>query len=163
EGMLTTSTDKGYLALAGYDAAVGTGNVGNTASAATNRVIGRVDTNGVVNTTTALTDAASAASPRGAVTTNGMDLWVTGGAGGVRYATLGATTSTQLSTTITNLRGALISGGQLYTSNSSGGNVRVGAVGVGTPTTSGQTITGLPGVPTSGSPNQFFLADLSAG
>ena len=41
-------------------------------------------------------------------------------AGGVRYATLGATTSTSISTTVANLRVLDIFQGQLYTSSGSG-------------------------------------------
>ena len=59
EGLLTLSTDGQYLVLAGYDAVVGTAGVANTASAAFNRVIGRVDGAATIDTTTALTDAYS--------------------------------------------------------------------------------------------------------
>src|SRR5262249_55223400 len=77
-------------------------------------------------------------------------------------ATAGSTTSTQLSTTVTNIRGVGIFAGQLYISDSSGSTVRLGAVGLGLPTTAGQTITNLPGFPAStGSPYGFFFADLS--
>src|SRR5262249_52599733 len=97
------------------------------------------------------------------VSTNGTDIWVDGAAGGIRYTTLGATTSTQLSSTVTNLRQTNIFAGQLYVSDASGTAVRLGTVGTGLPTTSGQTITNLPGFPTStGSPYAFFFADLSA-
>ena len=101
-------------------------------------------------------------NPRSAVSTNGTDFWVCGGAGGMRYATLGATTSTQLSTTVANLRQAAIFSDQLYVSTSSGSAVRVGTVGTGLPATSGQTITNLPGFPTAGGPYAFFLCDLDA-
>src|SRR5439155_14593480 len=76
--------------------------------------------------------------------------------------TLGRTTSTQLSTTVSNVRAVEIFGGQLYISTSSGSSVRVGTVGSGTPTSSGQTISNLPGFPTSGSPYAFYFADLSS-
>src|SRR5207237_2320657 len=80
--------------------------------------------------------------------------------GGVRYAALGATTSTSLSTTPTNLRALGVYNGQLYVSSQSGA-FRLATIGTGTPTTSGQTITNLPGFPTAtGSPYEFFFADL---
>src|SRR5262249_53838981 len=82
-------------------------------------------------------------------------------AGGVRYTTFGSTTSTQLSTTVTNIRQVNIYNGQLYESDSSGSAVRLGTVGTGLPTTSGQTITNLPGFPVSGSPYAYYFADLS--
>lgn len=133
EGLLTRSTDGQYLMLTGYDAALGTASITSSASATVNRVIGRVDAAGNINTTTALNDAATGSNPRSATSTNGTDLWISGGAGGVRYTTLGSTTSTQLSTTVTNLRQANIFGGQLYVSTQSGTAVRLGTVGTGTP------------------------------
>ncbi len=162
EGFLTLSTDGRYLVMAGYDAAVGTAAVGGTAAGTVNRVIGRVGADGVVDTTTALNDAGG--NMRGAASTNGTDLWITSSTSGIRYATYGATTSTQISTTVTNLRTAAIFDGQLYISSMSGA-FRIATVGTGTPTTSGQTITNLPGAPTTGSANtpyQFVFADLTA-
>ncbi|MEI6656093.1 MAG: YDG domain-containing protein, partial [Verrucomicrobiota bacterium] len=163
EGLLTRSTDGQYLVLTGYDAATSnTSSLTGTTSAAVNRVIGRVDSNGTVDTTTALSDASTGSSPRSAVSVDGTAFWIAGGAGGIRYTALGGTTSTQLSTTVTNLRQAGIFGGRLYVSDSSGSAVRLGTVGAGLPTASGQTITNLPGFPVAGSPYGFFLADLSA-
>lgn len=107
EGLLTRSADGQYVVLAGYDAAPGTASITTSTSATVNRVVGRVDAAGNVNTTTALTDAISGGNPRGAASTNGNDLWISGtsSGGGVRYAALGATTSTALNaSTVTNLR-----------------------------------------------------------
>jgi hypothetical protein len=165
EGLLTLSADGRYLMLTGYARDLGgSGSVVTTASATVPRTVGRVDANGNVDTSTALTDFADANNPRSAVSTNGTDIWVGGAAGGVRYTTLGSTTSTQLSTTVTNIRQVNIFNGQLYASDSSGTTSRLGTVGTGTPTTSGQTITSLPGFPTStGSPYAFFFADLNGG
>jgi predicted extracellular nuclease len=165
EGLMTLSTDGQYLTATGYDAALGTASITTSASSTVNRVIARVDSGGTVDTTTALTDisASNAGNPRSVISTNGTDLWMDGSVGGIRYTTLGATTSTQLSTTVTNLRQTNIFGGQLYVSDSSGTAVRLGTVGSGTPTTSGQTITNLPGFPTTGSPYGFFFADLDSG
>jgi hypothetical protein len=163
EGLITVSPDGKYLSLTGYSAAPGTASINGTASATTPRTVGVLDTTSTTNAVsyTFLTDAATGNNIRSAVTTNGTDLYVAGAAGGVRYATAGSTTSTQLSTTLTNLRQINIVGGQLYTTTSSGTAVRLGTVGSGTPTTSGQTITNLPGFPAStGSPYGFFFADL---
>src|SRR6185369_11763719 len=162
EGLLTRSADGSYLLATGYDAALGGAvNLTTSTSASINRVIARVSGSATIDTTTALTDASTGASVRSAISTTGTDLWIDGGAGGIRYATLGSTTSTQLSTTVTNLRQTNIFGGQLYVSTASG-SVRLGTVGTGLPTTSGQTITNLPGLPTStGGPYAFFFADLS--
>src|SRR5262249_4855277 len=163
EGLLTRSADGRYLLLTGYGRDLpGSGSVVSTASATVPRVVGRVDPSATIDTSTALSDFADGSNPRSVTSTNGTDLWVAGAAGGVRYATLGSTTSTQLSTTVTNIRQTNIFAGQLYVSDSSGSAVRVGAVGSGLPTTSGQTITNLSGFPTSGGPYGFFFADLSA-
>ena len=164
EGFITRSTDGRFLLLTGYDTALGTASLTSTTATAAPRTIGRIDAAGNVDTTTALTDGASGASPRAAASTDGASLWFSGGGSGVRFATLGASTSLQLSSTVTNLRQVAIFGGQLYVSDSSGSAVRLGAVGTGLPTTAGQTITNLPGIPAStGSPYGFFLADLDAG
>jgi len=167
EGFLTLSTDGSYLVLSGYDADVGTVGISGTASATVNRVVGRVDAAGAVDTTTALSDAFSASNFRSVASTNGNDFWLsgngsTGASAGSRHTTLGSTSSTQVSATVTNLRNTYIYQGQLYISTGSGSAVRVGAVGAGTPTGAGQTITNLTGFPTTGSPYGFFLADLDA-
>jgi predicted extracellular nuclease len=162
EGLLTLSADTHDLMLTGYDAALGTASIAGTSSSTVPRTVGRVAADGTIDTTTALTDFATGNNPRSAASSNGTDLWVGGAAGGVRYTTLGSSTSTQLSTTVTNIRQVNLFVGQLYASDSSGSTVRLGTVGSGEPTTSGQTITNLPGFPTSGSPYAFFFADLSA-
>lgn len=164
EGLITRSVDGKFSVLTGYASNTGGAtSLSGTAATAVPRTIGRIDAAGNVDTTTGLTDYATANNPRSAVSTNGMDFWACGGAGGMRYFTLGATTSTQLSTTVANLRQANIFGGQLYVSTSSGSAVRVGTVGAGLPTTSGQVITNLPGFPTAGGPYAYFLCDLDAG
>src|SRR5262249_31589783 len=105
EGLLTLSSDGRYLMLTGYARDLGgSGSVVTTASATVNRTVGRVDASGTVDTSTALTDFADGSNPRSVVSTNGTDIWLGGAAGGVRYTTLGSTTSTQLSTTVTNIR-----------------------------------------------------------
>ncbi|HEV7239113.1 MAG TPA: ExeM/NucH family extracellular endonuclease [Thermoanaerobaculia bacterium] len=165
EGFLTRSTDGQYVVFPGYDAAVGTAGITGSTSATVPRVIGRVGANGILDTSTALTDAISGGNPRSATSTNGTDLWLSGTStgGGIRYATFGATTSTSLAATPTNLRVLGIFGSQLYTSSQSGA-FRLATIGTGTPTTAGQTITNLPGFPTAtGSPIGFFFADLNAG
>lgn len=162
EGALVRSSDKRYLVLAGYDAPTPTTGLAGTTGTAVNRVVALVDNAGTINTSTALTDFATGNNPRGAFSTNGTDIWVAGGAGGVRYATAGSTTSTQLSTTTTNLRTVNAFSNQLYVSSSSG-STRIATVGSGLPTTSGQTITNVPGFPTTNSPYGFFFADLDAG
>jgi hypothetical protein len=174
EGLINRSTDGQYLLLTGYDVDLGTATPAETLASNVNRVVGRIDVSGTVDTSTVLTDLDNGAdlsptqsgSPRSAISSNGIDIWVTGAEGGVRYTTFANTgPSTQINADITNLRHVDIFGGQLYISTMSGSAVRIGTVGTGIPTTSGQSTTSLPGVPGTGSPNpspvQFFMADLS--
>jgi hypothetical protein len=122
EGQMTRSADGSYLVLAGYDAPIPT-------TATVNRVIGRIDGLGNIDTSTGLTDAASGNNPRSVVSTNGTDLWIGGGSGGLRYTTFGSTTSTQINVApgtnpLTNVRAAEIYNGQLYLGTQSGSNWR---------------------------------------
>ncbi|ULH13877.1 hypothetical protein MF271_00065 (plasmid) [Deinococcus sp. KNUC1210] len=148
--------------LTGYDADPGTAGVASAVSTTVNRVIGRVNAAGAVDTSTALTDSASANNVRSAASADGNSFYISGGAGSVRYvAALGATTSTQLSTGVVNLRQIQLFGGQLYASSASG-STRLATVGTNAPTTAGQTISNLPGITStvSSSPYGFFFADL---
>lgn len=164
EGLLSRSADGRYLVLAGYAANTGGAtSLAGTAGATVPRVVGLVDYQDNINTSTALTDFADGNNPRSATSTDGTGVWVTGGAGGIRYAATGATTSLQLSTSSANIRQAAIFNNQLYISTGSGSTIRIGAVGTGTPVTSGQTITNLPGFSTTNSPYQFMLFDMDAG
>src|SRR5688500_4424962 len=80
EGLMTLSLDGQYLMLTDYDTAPGvTASVNGSSSATVNRVVGRVAADGTIDTTTALSDFSTGASPRGVVSTNGNDLWITGG------------------------------------------------------------------------------------
>jgi predicted extracellular nuclease len=137
EGALELSADGRFVTLAGYAAAVGTSSVVGTSVP---RVVGRVDSSGAVNTSTALTDAYGGNNIRGAVSDDGSRFWIAGAAGGLRLAQLGATTSTSITTTPSNVRVPVIGGGQLYVSTGSG-TTGVYSVGTGLPATSGQTST----------------------
>jgi hypothetical protein len=100
------------------------------------------------------------------VTTNGSGIWATGAGGGVRYATKGAWTSTQISAgTVTNFRQVNIFSGQLFASDSSGTTNRLSTIGTGTPNSSGQAVTNLPPnfETSTGSPYGFFFARLESG
>ena len=163
EGLLTRSADGCSVVFTGYDAAVGTASVSGTLATAVNRVVGKVDAAGALDTSTALSNVSDGNNFRSAATTDGNAFWV-GGAGttstgGVHYvASVGATTATQLSTTVTNIRGVHIFDGQLYVSSASG-TIRVATAGSGLPTTAGQTITNLPASPGGASPYGLFMAD----
>ncbi|MFN7287071.1 MAG: hypothetical protein ACK5TY_02495, partial [Verrucomicrobiota bacterium] len=162
EGLLTRSRNGRWLAVPGYAAEPGTAGLSGTAGSAVPRVLGRIDSSGAIDTSFALPDFATGNNPRCVYTTDGDDFWMCGGAGGVRFARYGTTSSVQLSTTLANVRALTVSAGQLYASTGSGSAIRIGTVGTGTPTAAGNTITNLPGYPTVGGPFQFVLADLSA-
>ncbi len=163
EGALTRSADGRYIVLAGYNADVGTPTI---ASSTVNRVVGRIDFAGNIDTSTAITDAYSGNNIRSACSIDGTGFWTggTGSPGGVRYIALGGGTSTQLTTSVTNIRVVNIFNNQLYVSTMSGAFRGVSAVGAPPPpTTSGQTTTLFNGFdPSTTSPESiydFFLAD----
>ncbi len=168
EGLLTVSSDGQYVALTGYDRAIGgSGSLAGSNSTTVPRTVGIIPVStGIPDTSTALTNFASGNNPRSAVT-DGTNIWLGGAANGVSYTTKGSSTSTQLSTTVANVRQVNIFAGQLFTSSSSGSTIRLGTVGSPVPTvptTSGQTITNLPGFETStGDPYAYFFADLNHG
>src|SRR5262245_23795706 len=141
EGFLKLSNDQQYLTLAGYAAPAGTAGITGTTAAATNRVVARVNASTMaVDTSTRLTDAQSGSNIRGAVSSNGTDIWTSGGGTGVNYATLGATTSLRVNlggTGGTTRRVVGIFNNQLYVSAASTGgpNQSLNTVGTGLPTT----------------------------
>lgn len=157
---LSRSGDGQYALITGYDSAPGTASIASSLSATVNRVVGRVDSAGAIDTTTALSGFSSGNNIRSATSTNGTAIWVAGAAGSPAYTTLGSSTATQISTTNASLRQVHVFGTQLFASSGSGTTTRLGSVGSGTPTTSPQTITSLTGFPTSGSPYSYFFADL---
>ena len=171
EGLLSLSADGQYLVATGYDANVATTGVGTSASATVNRVVGLINSAGSVDTTTAINNVLSGNNFRGAVSSNGSDIWISGSAGavapnnvaGVSYTTVGSSTATNLISFAT--RGVSIYGGQLYAgSTSSSSPTVVSQIGTSLPT-SATTATSLTGLPISGagSTNQFAFAHLGVG
>ena len=84
-GFLKRSVDRNYLTIIGY---------GTNASAS--RTVARVDAVGSVDSSTRF--SAAGTSPRSVITTTGTDLWWSGdtgsgSTGGIRYTTLGSTSS----------------------------------------------------------------------
>jgi hypothetical protein len=159
ECLMTRSADGRYIFVFGYDAAVGTATVAATTTTVVLRVIARVGKDGIVSTNTTTTSF-SAGNPRGIVSSNGTDIWLSGSNTGVVYTTFGGSgAGTIVANGTTNLRSINIFDGQLYVSSASGA-LRIGTVGTGLPTTTGQTITNLTGVAGT-SPYPFFFADLT--
>jgi len=191
EGALELSADGNYLTLAGYGATPGTtgpggGTINGTTSATVPRVVARVDGAGNVDTSTALSDAFSASNVRGAVSSDGQHFWVTGDGGSttsgtvknasIAYAaSLGATTSTGLTTSPKQARVPVIAGGNLYMSTSKTPGPGVFQVGSGLPTTNPQTVTSIGAEadpygfvllklnPASSGPDTLYAADGTTG
>jgi hypothetical protein len=140
-----------------------------TTAATVNRVAGRIDVMGKVDTSTFFTMGNSGNNVRSAATTNGTEFWIAGAgggtAGGVWYNTLGAAgTETRVVSTPNNVRWLAIFGNQLYASSNTDPYSSVFAIGFGTPTAMGQTATVVDGPPSSGgSPYGFALFNLNGG
>jgi hypothetical protein len=155
---LTLSPDKKFLSIVGFTANPGlnTNSIDNT----TNRTIARIDFNGAINTSTSISGAeGSFGWPTSAVTDDGSRFWVIheSGLGGIRYLSLGQSTSTELYADAF-LSTLSINNGQLYATYGS----MPSAVGLGLPTTGGQTVTPLPGFEQGfGTTAQAFYADLN--
>jgi len=153
EGFLTLSANGLYLTMGGYNSAIGTAGPNNLIG---NRVVGRIDLFGNIDTTTILGDASNLGNIRSVVSDNGGNLWANTSGAGVRYTTFGSTTATtQLSTSPSNVRTVNIFSGQLYTTSASSTFQGVATVGTGLPTTSGQTTTLLSGFPTASGPSPY--------
>jgi hypothetical protein len=168
EGNLSLSADGKYVMLAGYGADVGTTAVNTTDTSLYPRVVGLIDAFGNVNSTTSLGTAFNLSSVRGATSTDGFSIWVSGNGtapvGGVHFTTLGAFDATQIISAPNNARFVHVFGNQLYGSAGAGTFVNVFTIGSGVPTSPGQTATPLPGMSTVAgpSPYSFALVDRSA-
>jgi len=154
EGALAGNPDGHYLTLAGYGVAPGAP-ISNAL-----RVVARVDAQGVIDTSTTLSNGFTTAV-RGAVTNDGNQFWITGsGSGGIWYELFGLTGGTQLVSSPGSVRAIEIVAGQLYADSGSTGTSNVFKVGTGLPTTTGPTTTALTGMPTSNaSPYGFAFFD----
>jgi hypothetical protein len=166
EGLLTLSADGRYLMATGYDTGVGTANINSSGAATIPRTVARVDGSDTIDTSTALTDFADGNNPRSATSSDGSNIWVGGAAGGVRFTTLGSTTSTSLNAGDKNVRQVSIAQGQLYTSaDPTKQSVTIATVGSGLPTSAGQTISNL-AFQTASAPSEpyaYTLMTLGAG
>ena len=163
EGALTRSADGRYLALAGYATAPGTPGVPGTSTTSVPRVVGLVDVQATIDTSTTITDAYGGGNIRGAVTDDGSHLWIGGngssGSGGLRYMPYNGISTTLIFTPTTNTRVPYINDGQLYLSSGSSPVNGVNEVGNGLPTTvvSSQLIAA-----NGNSPYGFVFVDRSA-
>ncbi|MDX6371380.1 MAG: hypothetical protein QOD98_368 [Nocardioidaceae bacterium] len=165
EGLISRSADGKYLAITGYDAGVGaTGPAGASLTASAPgtvaRVVGLVDANGIVDTSTALTAAGAPKIIRSALT-DGDRIWATGGNGGILTTTLGSgSSSTVAGTAASNFSSLTAQSGQLFASGILAN--RVTKVGSGFPTSAGTTFTDAPGLPTTLLAYGYAFFDLTA-
>lgn len=139
-GLISRSQCGRYIVVGGYEAFLassGTDKYQSSwgyAASQRRRVIARVDVDGNVNTSTALTDAYSKKDIRGVASYDGTQFWMTGdqdnsfGDGQTRYATLGASTSLKIND-LTG-RSVIVHKGQLYGQ----GMERMYRLGTGLPT-----------------------------
>ena len=158
EGNLQIADNGQYFILGGYSASPGLTAIASTSSATTPRVIGRVGIDGVVDTSTSISNAFSANNIRSATTSNGVEFYSVGANSGVQYSILGSSTSLALNVTNPlNNRTVGTFGGQLYVTGSAQGFYGVSTVGSGIPTTAGQTITALNGMPLASGPSTYYF------
>lgn len=137
EGALNLSGDAQRLTLVGYNAPVATSNVSSSSATTFPRVAIVVYNNGTVNTSTIVNDAFTGNNVRSSVTQDGTGFWMAGGAGGVRYVTLGSTgTSTSVSNNDNSVRVVSIVDGQLWCTSNTASLIGLSKVGTGLPTTS---------------------------
>jgi hypothetical protein len=142
-----------YLAVTGYDVALGTGNVTSTTDP---RRVLVYDNLGNINTTLTFTGGSGAPyggnNIRGAIpTADGTAAWTAGHVGsGSANGFYYLTGSSQTQLVGGNVRTVDIFGGQLYGTTASGSNTRAFTIGTGLPTTSGQSIGAMTGLPTNG-------------
>jgi len=166
EGALALSGDKHSVAIAGYAAAAGTTKVASTASSATQRGAAIIFANGSVDTTTTFgATTFSGNNARGAVSSDGTQIWSSGnGSGamqGVFYSTVGTAASTLIESGTGSGRACEIFGSpaQLYC-DASNGSQGIFAVGTGLPVGTA-VATALPGtVDSAASYYAFVMLDL---
>lgn len=168
EGSITRSADGRFLAIAGYSTTIPyTSSLAATLATAVPRSIAIVKNDGTFSSTRSFTNFASGNNPRGAYTSDGVNVWLSSGVRGIQFSdgTLGDSalliaSKTSTGATLTNFRVVSEYDGQLYTSTGSGSTVRIGAVGTGLPTDTGKIVTTVSGLPIANpaSPYAFFFA-----
>ena len=160
EGTLHLSGDGKYLVVPGRNTAPGGGNISAAA------VIGLVDFNGKVNTSTSVTfSPGSNNTPWSAISDDGNRIWFGTSTTGILYTTVGNNTAVTVSAPSPVPNVIDISNGQLYMSGTVSSSPGVFSVGSGLPTTTGQTPNTLPGLSAVIGNNDvqaFAFADLDA-
>lgn len=162
EGILTLSADGRYLLTAGYNSEAGVATISSTTAAAVPRTVARIDASRAVDISTALTNAYSGSSIRGVASADGTNFFLSGTTAGVRYATVGATSSSSISTTVASPRAVRVYRNRVYFSSGSGTTQGIYVLDLATNTSSGQAA--IPFLPTGSStspasPYGFVLFD----
>jgi len=170
-GLISRSVDGRFILVNGYGATLGqftNFSLFSTYGTEAPRVIALVDGNGHIDSTTAQTNSlVDQEDFRSAASTDGTNLWFTGGSSGIRYTTRGSPLATNIvSTPVANIRQLNIFSNQLYFSSMSGGQMLVGTVTNGfsglPTTTNGAAEAALPGVAgVAFGPWSFALFNLS--
>lgn len=163
DGMINLSVDGRYLTVTGYNATPGTAGVASSTASTINRVFGRVDAAGDVDTSTKAA-IFSGDNNRSAISTDGTAFWIAGGGTapdrGLYYLPFGSSSATNLNNSIS-AKDVDIFGNTLYTTTSTGSNTNVVQVGTaGTLPTSSVSLSNLTGLPTGASPHEFAILHL---
>ncbi|MGA2138136.1 MAG: hypothetical protein ABSH14_04660, partial [Verrucomicrobiia bacterium] len=171
-GLITRSVDGRFILVTGFGATINqfTISLGSTYGTDAPRVIGLVDGNGHIDTTTTQTNSfVNGEQLRSACSTDGTNLWFSGdgsGGAGVRYTTRGLGVAANFPT-IANIRQLNIFNNQLYFSTFSGStsvNVVTNNVPGTVPTTTTNAVVGgLNGLTNLPSPWAFVMFKLHAG
>ena len=160
EGNISRAANGAYVVVPGYAAVPGVASITGTTSAATNRLIGRVNGAGVVETTTRFDTAFSTSNIRSATTSDGVTMWAAGSASGVYTVQFGTATAAQVLATPASGRALHVIGGQLYGTSGSSPFTNVYSIGAGLPVTLVAAAQAFAGMATSGaSPYSFALFD----
>ena len=125
EGEMTLSQDGRFLLVPGFGAPYGYNtNFSLSSEYASNqvpRVVGLVDGQGNINTTTAQTNAlVNLEEIRSAASTDGTNIWLSGDTTGIKATTVGSALATQVEASVTNVRQINIYSNQLYFTSSTG-------------------------------------------
>ena len=138
-GTLSRSPDGQSVALLGYQLTPGTA-IANGARVVAVIDAGDLTAPGGIDTSTTIGTRFSTTSPRGAAT-DGTNVWVVGGFGGIHHTTIGSTSEpTAIAGVPSSGRAVDIYGGQLFYSSSDGTSGQLlNQVGTGTPTTAATT------------------------
>ncbi|MEI7687936.1 MAG: YDG domain-containing protein, partial [Planctomycetota bacterium] len=141
--------------MTGYNAATGT----TVPAASIDRIVGRIDPTGVVDTTTRSPNNTGSANIRSAGSVDGASLYISG-TQGISLITFGTQPTTSISISASNVRQATVFDNQLYVGAVTSGIVGVNKVGSGLPDSTA-TLTAL-SAGTNTTNNTYYFLDRDA-